>query len=280
MLLLDGGAGCTRHMTGGTGELADHAVIDFEGARRGDAIDFGLGDAEEVGDGGVVATPEGSPGTVQAQLQAGSTGFGQMGRGSDHPMSLACRAAWMQTGPKGGARSMIGTMKDKTVMKGQVDVYVPAAGAMGIKPGSGIVGQPIQDGKVEIYYEGNLMGASNLQNYAERCYCAAGRMKARYPTVAHMVVDTGAVVRIGSLDLRTGAVNLEVDLQVMATWVDLNDPAETQAPSVSHHLEHKLGLDMMRHPSRHQRLLATLPQLEGKAREAAIRQAALGLADD
>jgi hypothetical protein len=175
---------------------------------------------------------------------------------------------------------MIEEMDNKTVMKGRVDVYVPQGDSMGIKLGSGIVGQPAQSGMIEIYYEGNLIGAGNLENYAERCYCAAGRMKARYPTVAHRLVSPEAVKLIGSLDLRTGKIDLEVEPVEVAAWVDLSDVREMRAPSVMHHLEHRLGTEIMRHPGNHAHLLAQLGSVDEETRQYLIERAALSLGDD
>jgi hypothetical protein len=179
-------------------------------------------------------------------------------------------------------------MKQENSMTGEVDVYIPQGwpsevlkGDMGIRPGSGIVGQATRDGAIEIYYEGNLNGAENLRNYAERCYCAAGRMKERYPTVAHRVVPADTLRKIGSLDLRTGVVRLDVEVEEVAVWVaDVRDARELRAPSVMAHLEHKLGSAIMRHPERYQRVLARLGTVREEDRAAIITQEALSLGED
>lgn len=67
-------------------------------------------------------------------------------------------------------------------------VYIPHPdAATPIRPGSSIVGVPTENGVV-LYYEGNLYGAENLVSYTDRIRHAAGRLFARYPTVAKMFV--------------------------------------------------------------------------------------------
>jgi hypothetical protein len=58
-----------------------------------------------------------------------------------------------------------------------------------IKKGSGIVAKYIDDEFVLIYYEGNLYGAENLEDYTERIRCAAGRAFENYPTIARTCVE-------------------------------------------------------------------------------------------
>jgi hypothetical protein len=54
-----------------------------------------------------------------------------------------------------------------------------------IAEGSGIVARIMPDGQsVSIYYEGNLYGSCNLNTLEEKEHCAAGRLTAKYPTVA------------------------------------------------------------------------------------------------
>lgn len=171
-------------------------------------------------------------------------------------------------------------MKSKNVMTGSVDVYVPIGESFGIKTGSGMVGQKAQNGQVEIYFEGDLYGAVGMENYAERCYSAAGRMKTRYPTITTRVVKEENVRRIGSLDLRSGKVNLEVPIESVRDWVDLSEKAQLSAPSVRARNENLLGKDIMRHPGKHAGLLAQLPILSEEARAEVIEQAALSMDED
>ena len=56
-----------------------------------------------------------------------------------------------------------------------------------IKAGSGIVAADRPDGSADIYFEGNLYGAEDLETYWGRLLCAAGRLSQHYPSVAHLV---------------------------------------------------------------------------------------------
>ena len=98
------------------------------------------------------------------------------------------------------------------------NIYVPAdqttgEGPCGILPGSGIVGRSTGDGLIEIWYEGNAHGASNLDTFAEKISCAAGRMTSQYPTSARAVVDASSLLLVGEFHLTEGrAVIDEADL--------------------------------------------------------------------
>lgn len=67
-------------------------------------------------------------------------------------------------------------------------IYIPVAGTMIsqiVAPGSAIVAMPPTAAQhVIAYYEGNIHGASNLVDYADRIKCAAGRLFDRAPTSA------------------------------------------------------------------------------------------------
>lgn len=89
------------------------------------------------------------------------------------------------------------------------NVYVPAdetTGTVpcGILPGSGIVGRSTGDGLIEIWYEGDAHGAANLNTFAEKISCAAGRMSSQYPTSARAVVDASSLLLIGKFHLAEG----------------------------------------------------------------------------
>ena len=65
--------------------------------------------------------------------------------------------------------------------------------------GSAIVGLPLGSGAVRIYYEGNVIGAVNLDRYRQKAAQAASRMlhnyPVGYPTRAREDVDPREVVR-------------------------------------------------------------------------------------
>ena len=65
-------------------------------------------------------------------------------------------------------------------------------------PGSGIVALPLDAGRPWpiIYYETNLMGASNLNTLSERVQCAFTRAAYKYPTSAMRAILTDEVVDI------------------------------------------------------------------------------------
>lgn len=85
-------------------------------------------------------------------------------------------------------------------------VYVPHAetGAyLRIRAGSAIVGRPDGSGFVLCDLEGNLYGAKNLSNYAERLLQAASRQLVRYPTVARRAIPVGDLIEVGRYDYET-----------------------------------------------------------------------------
>jgi hypothetical protein len=99
------------------------------------------------------------------------------------------------------------------------NIYVPADQAAGKAPcdillGSGIVGRSTKDGMhLEIWYEGNAHDALNLNTFAEKISCAAGRMSSHYPTSARAVVDSSQFVLVGEFHPAEGRVVIhEVDL--------------------------------------------------------------------
>ena len=60
-----------------------------------------------------------------------------------------------------------------------------------IDPGSGIVACaiPSEPGRLLVYYEGNRMGACNMNTLEDRTLNAYGRMAKSYPTVAMAMLD-------------------------------------------------------------------------------------------
>jgi hypothetical protein len=79
----------------------------------------------------------------------------------------------------------------------ELTVYVPRAGAeLGIAPGSAIVGELADDGRVLIHYEGNLYGGH--PRFEDRLLHAHGRHVVQYPTVARSLVAPHEIVAVGS----------------------------------------------------------------------------------
>jgi hypothetical protein len=99
-----------------------------------------------------------------------------------------------------------------------------------LAPGSAIVGLPLADSTVRIYYEGNTIGASNLRRYRERCVQAAGRMLYEYPrgypTRARADVEALQVVEIGTIESRSGQVQITANSNDLTWWIDPSDLAD------------------------------------------------------
>ena len=101
-------------------------------------------------------------------------------------------------------------------------IYVPTNPATcqapcGILPGSGIVGRSTGDGLIEIWYEGNAHGASNLDTFAEKISCAAGRMSSQYPTSARAVVDASSLLLVGEFHLAEGRAAID-EADLVSKW--------------------------------------------------------------
>lgn len=90
-------------------------------------------------------------------------------------------------------------------------VLIPApdvAATLGIDPGSGIVaGKPASStppGHFRVWFEGNRHGAINLQRWADRVDCAAGRMLTNYPTVAVRDLPAESFLALATYEADTG----------------------------------------------------------------------------
>lgn len=92
-------------------------------------------------------------------------------------------------------------------MSRELLVFVPRSGVPAermIDAGSAIVGADVRaDGNVEVYYEGNRLGAENLRRYEDRLLVAGGRLAQRYPTIARALVPADDLVLVGTLDAGT-----------------------------------------------------------------------------
>src|SRR5438067_2280820 len=89
--------------------------------------------------------------------------------------------------------------------------------------GSAIVGLPLNTGLIRIYYEGNVIGAQNLDRYRDKAIQAAGRMlqsyPAGYPTRAREDVDTREVVEIGVIDAKTYRIDISAMPADLSWWI-------------------------------------------------------------
>jgi hypothetical protein len=88
-------------------------------------------------------------------------------------------------------------------------VLVPKPGTAAenkIAPGSGIVCHTDQfatEGRVRVYYEGNLYGAVNLVTYQDRVGQAAGRLVTHEPTIATAVFPVADFLMVGTFNYTT-----------------------------------------------------------------------------
>jgi hypothetical protein len=119
-------------------------------------------------------------------------------------------------------------------------LYVPHPGSRlctELAHGSAIVGLPLASGGVRIYYEGNIIGAVNLDRYRQKAAQAAGRMihnyPAGYPTRAREDVDPREVVEIGNIEPLSGRLQITSRPDELSWWIDPADLADlglTQQP--------------------------------------------------
>ena len=93
--------------------------------------------------------------------------------------------------------------------------------------GSAIVGLPLVTGQIRIYYEGNVIGAENLQRYRDKAAQAAGRMlhsyPAGYPTRAREDVDPRELVEVGAIDAKTYRIDISARPTDLSWWIDADD---------------------------------------------------------
>ena len=99
-----------------------------------------------------------------------------------------------------------------------------------LAPGSAIVGIPQAHGEIRIYYEGNVIGATNLELYRARAAQAAGRMlhnyPTGYPTRAREDVDPRELVEVGTIESLTGRLEITAKATELSWWIgpaDLTD---------------------------------------------------------
>jgi len=96
--------------------------------------------------------------------------------------------------------------------------------------GSAIVGLPLANGQIRIYYEGNVIGATNLGLYRARAAQAASRMlhnyPTGYPTRAREDVDPRELVEVGTIESLTGRLEISATATELIWWIgpaDLTD---------------------------------------------------------
>ena len=101
---------------------------------------------------------------------------------------------------------------------------------MELAQGSAIVGLPLANGAIRIYYEGNVIGASNLDMYRARASQAASRIlhnyPSGYPTRAREDVDPRELVEIGTIESLTGRLEITATANELSWWISPGDLAD------------------------------------------------------
>ena len=93
--------------------------------------------------------------------------------------------------------------------------------------GSAIVGEPSAPGRIRIYFEGNVVGAVNLNRFRERAVQAAARMlhnyPAGYPTRAREDVDEREVIEVGSIETESYGLHISASPSELDWWIEPAD---------------------------------------------------------
>jgi hypothetical protein len=96
--------------------------------------------------------------------------------------------------------------------------------------GSAIVGLPLANGEVRIYFEGNVIGASNLELYRAMAAQATSRMlhnyPAGYPTRARADVDPRELIEMGTIETRTDRLEITAGANELSWWIGPADLAD------------------------------------------------------
>lgn len=91
-------------------------------------------------------------------------------------------------------------------------------------------GEPVTtDGRVRFAFEGNIYGAVNLKRFAERCQCAAGRLRGKYPSISYGSARREDVTPVARMDLDRMVITEILDSALLAAWA--GEPIETICPT-------------------------------------------------
>jgi hypothetical protein len=123
----------------------------------------------------------------------------------------------------------------------RLNLYVPhpeSRLSVELAHGSAIVGLPLASGEIRVYYEGNVIGAVNLNRYRDKAAQAASRMLHNYPdgypTKARDDVDPREVVEIGQIEPGVGRIEVTARPDELTWWIapaDLADLGLTGRPA-------------------------------------------------
>lgn len=80
----------------------------------------------------------------------------------------------------------------------------------------GEVPDDLDDRALQIDFEGNLYGASNIKTWADRVYHAADRHLSRYPTIARATVPIRSMIQVGTIEGRAITVTKP---EALARWL-------------------------------------------------------------
>jgi hypothetical protein len=83
-------------------------------------------------------------------------------------------------------------------------LYIPRPGSHAaefIAPGSAIVGHELEDGRIEIYYEGSIYGPH--KPFEEKLLHAWDRCVVSYPTIARSILEADELIQVGVVDAIT-----------------------------------------------------------------------------
>lgn len=91
-------------------------------------------------------------------------------------------------------------------------------------------GNPVTtEGRVRFAFEGNIYGAVNLKRFAERCQCAAGRLRGKYPSISYGSARREDVTPVARMDLDRMVITEILDANLLADWA--GEPLETICPA-------------------------------------------------
>lgn len=94
-----------------------------------------------------------------------------------------------------------------------------------VRRGSGMVARRVPGSDLlDVYFEGNLYGAVNLERFEDRVLVAADRLVTRYPTTAMMSIALTDVEVVGTCYLRDGLVLIGRP-ELVELWVDTDTAA-------------------------------------------------------
>lgn len=95
---------------------------------------------------------------------------------------------------------------------------------------SDAAGNPlVTEGRVRFAFEGNVYNAVNLKRFAERCQCAAGRLRGRYPSISYGSARVEELTPVASMDLDRMVITEVIDKDLLEVWS--GEPIESICPA-------------------------------------------------